>query len=364
MLRKRGRRFSEIMNKQKIEHGGTSFARRELDALFHDFSGHAGILLAVSGGPDSTALMWLAARWRDARKNAPALVAASVDHRLRPEAKREAAEVAKLAKQLKIPHHILSWRGKKPKSGVPEAARNARYELLLALAKKTGADAIVTAHTRDDQAETMLHRIGRGSGVTGLAGIRRKTTRNGIEILRPLLSIPKARLEALLRKNGVSYAVDPTNSDPRFLRPRLRKLAPELAREGIDAARLSLLAKRLARVEAAIEAAVREALPRATLRANEGSVQYDARTLFALPEEIGLRLIARAVNRVGHEGPAELGKLESLHAALAEAWRLSVPLRRTLAGALAALGEGRLTLEPAPFRRGKPRKRAIRQGSR
>jgi tRNA(Ile)-lysidine synthase len=210
----------------------------------------------------------------------------------------------------------------------------------------------------------MLHRIGRGSGVTGLAGIRRKSEREGIAILRPLLSIPKARLESVLRMNDISYAVDPTNADPRFLRPRLRRLAPELAREGIDAARLSLLAKRLARVEAAVEAAVLEALPRATLRADEGGVQYDARTLFALPEEIGLRLIARAVNRAGHEGPAELGKLEALYAALAEAWRSNAPLRRTLAGALAALGEGRLTLEPAPFRRGKARKRANRQGSR
>ena len=169
---------------------------RELDALFQDFSDYSRILLAVSGGPDSTALLWLAARWRDARKNAPKLIAATVDHRLRPEAKQEAAQVAKLARKLKIPHHVLSWRGKKPKTGLPEAARAARYELLISLARKTGAEAIVTAHTRDDQAETMLHRIGRGSGVTGLAGIRRKSERDGVVILRPLLGLPKARLES------------------------------------------------------------------------------------------------------------------------------------------------------------------------
>ncbi len=100
-----------------------------------------------------------------------------------------------------------------------------------------------------------------------------------------------------------------------------------------------------------MEAAVAEALPRATLKANDNHVGYDARTLFALPEEVALRLVGRAVNRVGHEGPAELGKLEALFAALAGAWRSNAPLRRTLAGALLELSGGRLTVDPAPARR-------------
>lgn len=333
---------------------GGVISRRELDALFQNFSDYSRILFAVSGGPDSTALLWLAARWRDARKQTPALIAATVDHRLRPEAKQEAAQAAMLARKLKIQHHVLSWRGKKPKTGVPEAARVARYELLISLARRTGAQAIVTAHTRDDQAETMLHRIGRGSGLTGLAGIRRKSERDGVVILRPLLGVSKLRLESLLRKEGISFAVDPTNSDCNFLRPRLRRLAPMLAKEGIDSARLSLLAKRVSRAEAAIETAVREALPRATLPSNKNCVCYDARTFFALPEEIGLRLLGRAVGHAGHEGPVELGKLETLHAALAESWRENMPLRRSLAGALADLDKSRLTIEPAPLRKGNP----------
>jgi tRNA(Ile)-lysidine synthase len=336
--------------------------RRELDSLFKNFSGCSRILLAISGGPDSTALMLLAARWRDANKNAPKLIAATVDHRLRPEAKREAAQVAKLARKLKIPHHVLSWRGKKPKAGLQEAARTARYELLIELARKMGTEAIVTAHTQDDQAETMLHRIGRGSGVTGLAGIRGKSERNGIVILRPLLGIPKTKLESILHREKISFAVDPTNSDHKFLRPRLRQLAPMLAKEGIDSARLSLLAKRLARAEAAIEMAVSEAHPRATLPSSGNSVRYDARTLFAFPEEISLRLVGRAVAHAGHEGPVELGKLEALHAALTEAWRKSAPLRRTLAGALADLDQSQLKVEPAPFRRKKPGKPSRRLG--
>jgi tRNA(Ile)-lysidine synthase len=325
--------------------------RGELAALFQDFSGYTRILLAVSGGPDSTALMWLAARWRDTNKNAPVLVAATVDHGLRKESKAEAASVAKLARKLKIPHRILSWRGKKPKSGLQEAARAARYDLLVSLAREIKADAIVTAHTRDDQAETVLHRIGRASGVTGLSGIRPKSEREGIAILRPFLGVPKTRCEATLRKEKISYAVDPTNRDPNYLRPRLRVLAPLLAKEGIDAERLALLARRVARAEAAIETAVAEALPQARIRADENLVEYDTRTLFALPDEIALRLVGCAVNRLGHEGPAELGKLETLYVALQDARRRNLPLRRTLAGALVELSEARLKVEPAPPRR-------------
>ena len=349
MIRKSGYRFSEkIMRKQL---NGGAIGRRELDALFQDFLDRDSILLAVSGGPDSTALMLLAARWRDGRKNPPKLTAATVDHGLRKESKAEAASVAKLARKLKIPHRVLCWRGRKPKSGLQEAARAARYALLLSLAREIRAAAIVTAHTRDDQAETVLHRIGRGSGVTGLSGIRPRSEREGIAILRPLLGVAKARCEATLGKENISYALDPTNLDPKYLRPRLRALAPLLAKEGIDAARLALLARRVARAEVAIEGAVAEALPRATVRSSEGLVEYDARTLFALPEEIGLRLVGRAVNHLGHEGPAELGKLEALFEALLDARRAGTVLRRTLAGALIELSDVRLKVEPAPLRR-------------
>lgn len=349
MIRKSGYRLSEkIMRKQD---DGGSIARGELDALFQHFPDYDSILLAVSGGPDSTALLWLAARWRDGKKNAPKLIAATVDHGLRKESKAEAAQVAKLARKLKIPHRVLSWRGKKPKTGLQEAARVARYDLLLTLAREMKTDAIATAHTRDDQAETILHRIGRGTGVSGLSGIRAKSERDGIALLRPLLDVPKARCEATLRREKISYALDPTNRDLNYLRPRLRALAPLLAKEGIDAARLALLARRVSRAEHAIEAAVAEALPRARLRADKNLIEYDAHALFALSDEIGLRLLGRAINRLGHEGLAELGKLEMLFVALLEARRQGVSLRRTLAGALIELTEARLKVEPAPARR-------------
>jgi tRNA(Ile)-lysidine synthase len=336
------------------EGGGAPIADRELSNLFSDFSDFPRVILAVSGGPDSTALLSLAARWRAGRRNGPVLVAATIDHRLRREAKKEAAAVARLAKRLKIPHHTLVWAGKKPKTGLQEAARAARYSLLLGLARKVGADAIATAHTRDDQAETILHRIARGSGISGLAGIRRQRERDGIVLLRPLLDVAKTRLVATLRQARIPFADDPSNRDPRFLRARLRRLAPGLEREGIDAGKLSLLARRLARANAAIEQAAAEEWKRALRSSSGGALEFDARSYFALPAEIALRLLGRAIDGTGHEGPAELRKLEALQAALADAEAADRPLKRTLAGAVIEFDGRSLRIDSAPARRKPP----------
>src|SRR5205807_4168500 len=119
--------------------------------LFADWKGAPAMILAVSGGPDSMALMWLAARWRRSMARGPRLLAVTVDHRLRPEAGREAREVKLLARSLDLPHRTLRWSGIKPKAGLPAAARDARYRLLAQAARQTSATHILTAHTRDDQ---------------------------------------------------------------------------------------------------------------------------------------------------------------------------------------------------------------------
>src|SRR4051794_40595803 len=156
-------------------------------SLFADWTSAPAIVLAVSGGPDSIALMWLAARWRRALKRGPRLIAVTVDHGLRPEAAREAREVRRLAKTLDLPHRTLRWRGVKPQTGVPAAARAARYRLLAEAARASGATHILTAHTRDDQAETLLMRMLRGSGISGLAAMARQSEREGVWLARPLL---------------------------------------------------------------------------------------------------------------------------------------------------------------------------------
>ncbi len=342
--------------------------------LFADWKGAPALVLAVSGGPDSVALMWLAARWRAGLARGPKLIAVTVDHGLRKEAAREAREVKRLARELALPHRILRWTGDKPKTGVPAAARAARYRLLAQAAQSAGATHILTAHTRDDQAETLLMRLLRGSGIAGLSAMTRETEREGLVLARPFLEVPKSQLVATLRKAGVGFADDPTNRDTAFTRPRLRALLPALAAEGGDARNLARLAARLARANAAIEILADGAERYLALKRGQNGPEtgdrawqfdatgqvFDAELFARLPAEIQLRLLMRAINRFGHEGPAELGKVESLLAALGARLagrsgrrgpRPAATLKQTLAGALVSLAGGRIRIEPAPARR-------------
>jgi tRNA(Ile)-lysidine synthase len=331
---------------------------REAKRLFADWKAAPAVVLAVSGGPDSVAMMWLAARWRRALAQGPNLVAVTIDHGLRPEAGREARDVKHLAKSLDLPHRTLRWSGAKPKTGLPAAARDARYRLLAKAARAAGATHVLTAHTRDDQAETLLMRMARGSGIAGLAAMARQSQRDGVVLARPLLQVPKARLVATLKKAGVGFADDPTNRDTGFTRPRFRALMPALADEGFDARNLTRLASRLARANAALEILVDGAERYLALGERDPDhAGFDAQAFAALAEEIRLRLLLRRIDRVGHEGPAELGKVEALLAALDRAVAATghanrrIRLKQTLAGALVSLVDGRIRIEPAPPRR-------------
>src|SRR5450432_844435 len=315
--------------------------------LFADWKAAPAIVLAVSGGPDSVALMWLAARWRRTLARGPRLVAVTVDHGLRAEAKAEARDVKRLARALDLPHRTMRWIGAKPKTGLPAAARAARYRLLAQAARASGATHILTAHTRDDQAETLLMRLLRGSGIAGLAAMARQSERDGVLLARPFLHVSKSQLIATLKKAKLGFANDPTNRDLNFARPRIRTLMPVLAAEGGDTRNLVRLASRLARANAAVEVLVDGAERYLALTDRQAPDSgFDANAFFAMPEEIRLRLLLRAIDRSGHEGPAELGKVEALLSALdranAERKRGSRPkLKQTLAGALVSLIDGR-----------------------
>src|SRR5207248_1118866 len=152
--------------------------------LFADWKAAPALVLAVSGGPDSIALMWLAARWRRSVSRGPRLVAVTVDHGLREEAAREAREVKRLAHALDLEHRTMRWRGAKPQAGVPAAARLARYQLLAQVARTAGATHILNAHTRDDPAETLLMRLLRGSAHAGHAGWARGSQCRGRDFCR------------------------------------------------------------------------------------------------------------------------------------------------------------------------------------
>jgi tRNA(Ile)-lysidine synthase len=328
-------------------------------ALFADLIELPALLLAVSGGPDSTALMVLMARWRANLRRGPDLMAATVDHGLREGSRMEAAEVAALAQRLGIPHRTLSWRGEKPRTGLQEAARAARYRLLAQAARRAGIAHVVTAHTRDDQAETVLFRFVRGSGVAGLGGMAPFAPlpgAAGLVIVRPLLDVPKARLVATLERAGIAYADDPANRDPRFARARFRAAMPALAAEGLDAARLAALAARARRADAALEWAAEEAVRRrapALAAPGGGRSVATAMEFQSWPAEIALRVLRRHIEAEGSEGPVELGKLENLLAALLMAAAAGQRRwRRTLAGAAVSLVGGCILVETAPPRRG------------
>lgn len=333
----------------------------EARALFAGLETAKGLVLAVSGGPDSTALLVLAARWRAALGKAPKVVAVTVDHGLRKESRAEASAVKRLATRLDVTHLTRRWSGAKPSTGLQDAARRARYRLLIETARRAQADHILTAHTLDDQAETVLFRLARGSGIAGLAGMARESTLEGVTLVRPFLYVPKARLTATLAAAGIGYVDDPSNRDPRFTRPRWRMLMPALAQEGLDASRLALFARRMARADAAIEAATELAAASVTCEPRQDAFMRLRSVEFGkLPAEIAIRLLGRVIDRVGDEGPVELGKLEALYEALAAALAQTpaAPFRRTLAGALMTLSGPVLEVARAPARRTKQKARA------
>jgi tRNA(Ile)-lysidine synthase len=346
-----------------IADAAAAIAEREIAGLFASFPRSGRVILAVSGGADSTALMVLAQRWRRRLARGPHLIAATVDHGLRRGSGREACAVGALARRLGLPHEVLAWRGAKPATGIEAAARDARYRLLAALAHRLGAEAITTAHTLDDQAETVLMRLAAGSGPAGLAGMRPRDARHGVVLLRPFLGVRKARLTATLAREGIGWVEDPMNADPGFARPRLRAAGAVLAREGLTPERMARLAERMARYECVVAAAAQAA--RASILDPGRPGRLDGRALVAAPDEVALRLLAgeiaaHATHAAGRPSCASgnaprLQRLEALWGELRAALADGRATRRTLAGALISVGSDRSVLiSPAPPRRSRP----------
>jgi tRNA(Ile)-lysidine synthase len=337
------------------------------------------------------------AGWRQPRRAGLHLVAVTIDHGLRPQARHEAAAVKRLCEKLGVEHRTMRWTGAKPSTGIQEAARVARYRLLGDAARRARAGCVLTAHTLDDQAETILFRIARGSGLSGMCGMARRVpvddlavefgrpsdtvraardapARNAgsramdrrpgridkVSLVRPLLGLPKARLIATLHEAGIAYADDPSNVDPRFTRARIRKLMPALASEGLTAQRLVRLARRVQRSEAAHEAVVNWAASRFGWDTDSQVLTLDRSDWNSIPAEIALRLLGKAIGAVGNEGPVEFGKLEALTDALEGALAAGMPrFCRTLAGAMVSLRHDCIVIEQAPARRFRPRERDL-----
>ncbi|WP_210340582.1 tRNA lysidine(34) synthetase TilS [Methylocystis sp. Sn-Cys] len=307
------------------------------------------LLLAVSGGPDSIALMLLCAQWPERASHEIAV--ATVDHGLRADARAEAEQVGEWARTLGFAHHLLSWEGEKPQTRIQERARAARYALLADCAKTVSAGAIVTAHHADDQAETILFRLTRGSGVSGLAGMAPRSNTHGAPLLRPLLGFTKSELVEICENAGHRFFSDPSNANEAYTRARLRKLMPLLAEQGLDRTALLRLGERAARAEAALASCAAAAHERALTETAPALAGFDAGALTALPLDILQRLLAREIARLAPQAQLRLDRLERAADRLSRALREKAPLRLTIADLLIESDGNNVTLRPAPPRR-------------
>jgi len=253
------------------------------------------VAVAVSGGPDSLALAILADRWARSRRGE--VCALSVDHRLRPESGAEIRRLGDWLSARKIRHEVLVWEGKKPATGIQEAAREARYRLLAQWCREHGCLHLLTAHHREDQAETHLIRRAAHSGDAGLAGMSAVRELDCCRILRPLLGIPKARLAATLAAERQPFITDPSNRDPAFARARLRAGATA-APDGDLAAVLDAVG-RLGRERRFRERARDALLARAVSVHPAGFAALDCAPLLAAPAEIAEQALSAIVAMLG-----------------------------------------------------------------
>ena len=300
--------------------GAATFAR-VIGVFFPSLENDRKIAIAVSGGADSMALAFLLARWRDGLKGAgapaPRLFALTVDHGLRQGSAREAKQVGRWMRSFGVAHKTLKWQGPKPSADVQAAARAARYRLMLDWCHGRKVRDLVLAHHLEDQAETFLIRLARGSGVDGLSAMAAASEREDVRLLRPLLDLPRRRLRATLEQEGHSWIEDPSNDDARFLRVRARRALPFLEELGLSAERLADTAGRMARARAALDASTAEFLASHVTFHPEGYAAIATAGFRALPDEIALRALVVCLKTVGGLAyPPRHDRLQAIHAAL------------------------------------------------
>jgi len=262
-----------------------------LDALMPE---DEAIGVAVSGGPDSLALLLLAAAARPGR-----IEAATVDHGLRAESSLEAAMVGAVCRQLGVRHQVLlaDWP-EIPEANIQAAARAMRYRLLNEWALDRRLIAVATAHHADDQAETLVMRLLRGAGVSGLGGVRaRRALSEDVKLVRPLLDWRKSELEELVRQAGLEAVDDPSNRDPKHDRSRVRQWLEQ--NEFADPSRLAASASAIRDADEALDWALAPLIG-SRIRAEAGALVVEP---FDLPRELRRRLLLAAFAELGTAPP-------------------------------------------------------------
>ncbi len=270
-------------------------------------AGYAGSpwAVAVSGGGDSLALMHLLQGFAKAR-GLPAPIVLTVDHGLRAGSAQEAKKVVAWAKKAGLKAHVLAWRGTKPKTGIEAQARQARYRLMGDWMKKNKIATLFVGHNLDDQVETFLLRLARGSGLDGLSGMAARAPWPvpgfaQLGLARPMLGLSRDQLRAYLSSLDQAWLDDPMNEDAGFDRVKIRKARDALSQAGLLPSRIAAAAAHLARARESLEVMTQAVLLRAARNAAAGGILLDASALAAAPREVGLRSLASVLMAVGQE---------------------------------------------------------------
>jgi len=305
----------------------------DISQLFLPLNSFSKIALAVSGGADSTCLLVTFADWRVRSGWTGQCEVLTVDHQLRPESRQEACFVQALCAASGLPCTVLDWSGEKPSSGVQEAARDARYRLIADHIATSGAEVLLVAHHRDDQAETFLDRLTRGSGLAGLSSMA-QDERNGpfgLRLIRPFLDVPKEQLIATLKDREQRWCEDASNANLKYKRSRLRTISSLLAAEGLSADRISTTVRQLRRARTALDAALAQIFMEHVEEHSAGPLRINSLAYSDQAEEFRLRLLIAMIERV--TGQAHQPKLRQIEAL--DQWILSQKTgRKPLGGAM------------------------------
>ena len=251
------------------------------------------IAIAVSGGVDSMVLMNLAKESDSLNdKNVFILV---VDHGLRAESKQEAKFVKNEAKKLGFPTRILKWKGSKPNKRIQEEARNKRYSLLINFCRENNINNLYLAHHLDDQIETFLFRMFRGSGLQGLTSFSSSYERNGLTLIRPLIDTPKSELISYARRKKINWVEDPSNENQKYDRVKLRKVLPLIYKEGFDKKVFLKSVKKLRLANQALDQITKEFVLQYVIINKNISVFIKQELFLTAPEDVKLRVLQNTI---------------------------------------------------------------------
>lgn len=314
------------------------------------------LAVAVSGGPDSLALALLADDW--ARARGGRVVALTVDHGLRKDSAAEARQVAAWLRRRKISHRVLRWEGEKPQKGVMAAARAARYRLLEDWCRQAGVLHLLLAHQQEDQAETLLMRLARGSGPDGLSAMSPQLCLRHVRLLRPLLGMARAELKRHLEALGQPWIEDPSNANPAFERARLRGHWSALSAVGLNPGAVAASASKLAALRAHMDGQTNAALGGFVSVDARGFAWIDPGFLEDAPDEVKGRLLSSLLHFLGGGGyrPAQESVSAMLAAMKKSGWRAATlagcHIRKTTGGRVLAVREAQACQPPIRLKSG------------